>query len=765
MRIGLDTILVVRKTKLSATEYDSINAILTNTTTPIRFNVLTIDSISDVNTTLNLIYRSLLSTCWQDYPLCLALLFTFELQYTQVSVISEGLSLMSSLALTKILYITSLSEILSFTASYPSPQVHPIDSESLLPYLSNAIRERVLVMLANRQSSTDDHKLVIIGWNEFEAMLALEIGFDLSVYDLGFRAPNPPLMHEAYADELSIIKDKGAYAPPDPIKLRFLHSLMWSYARSNLLYVGAAPGATLTTAVLGPRRLKLLGGEAILIDPKFKAKEFKKGATALVNSGFKVVGSKYDYDIDQNNFKQIHESPSHLCINDDAYSSTRTQWDFTLLKLKYYYDLITTRRERNAETVVLLKFQPNKMQLSELEIKFFKDVIFQPGTNDSTEVRILLTSNGITQRVTRSAILNSLLIWRALAIREQMHIASHYFKHVIIAANALDLQPNVNVIATYALTSASPTGHSGILAWRNIIDSYHKSKKYSMLMVLPNNVLTDHDGDLIRTEWGARVYNDISVSRGTLWRLNCYSFNPIPILPNFGHAYTYDISKCFSLSTDLKHLPMCMMTGAILDKFLPQSAFSSPGPLIKCFTLNLRLQKVLPNNYTYQTRLRLLRKLTNLDVLDARIIASSDHTFKSNSDQRLVVTAGPLFGKSIMIGKGELVSVSGHLLNIMLSVHFGLDITKLWLSQWRAQNLAANGDTDIIGKLMTYKRQGVLFDYNPEGVVGVLDTWHTKIDLFLAFVIMNDYVATFELPQFSPDDILSLAIHAGVIDH
>lgn len=756
MRIGLDTILVVRKGTVNGDDFDAINKLCRSSTSPIRSVILEFNHIKHISDTLNQIYRSILSSCWQDYPLSLVVIFNDRVSYTVMSSIARGLRLISSLTISKVIYVKTYSEMLAFTASYPSPATVPIEEANNLIYLSNSVRERCIILLANHALAHSDYRLDIIGWNEFEAMTALQIGFTVRVYDLDFQPVMPPLFNDLYADVDYGPLMCGAYAPPDLLKLRFLHSLMWSYASHNLLYIGAAPGLTLTDAILGTKRLRKDGGTVILMDPGFKRKDNAQQVQKLKNCGYSVDDSSFTYDEVALHECKMLTAELPLCINDDAYVSQRRQWEFTKTKLKFYASLFMTRAQRNLETIVILKFQPNGMVVPQIEVTFLKDVIFQPASNDSTELRLLLTHDGKTQTLNKNVLLNSLSVWRRMPLKEQLHTSSYYFRHIILKDNALDRKHMCNTLACYALTSAVPTGHKGIEMWKGVFDRYATSNLYSFVAVLPPNVITEVDGSVVTTDWGGRRYIDITTARSSLWKLKAFSFNPIIVLPSFDYNYAYDISRCFVMKKDLHGVPTCLMSGLIMSDFLPQSAYSSPGPLIKCFTLDLRLTNALPNNFTYQTRLRLVKEMTNINSLDVIFVADSDVTFKSVREQSLQITSGPLTGRTMRLSPQEDVAVSGHLLNILLAVRFGIDVVKLWIEQWKAQVSAVNGEPTYIRRLIKYRDDGVLFDYNPDGKVGILDRWHSDVDLVLALAIANQYMVNFSLEPFSDEELRTL---------
>lgn len=192
----------------------------------------------------------------------------------------------------------------------------------------------------------------------------------MRVYDLDFQPVMPPLFNDLYADVDYGPLMCGAYAPPDLLKLRFLHSLMWSYASHNLLYIGAAPGLTLTDAILGTKRLRKDGGTVILMDPGFKRKDNAQQVQKLKNCGYSVDDSSFTYDEVALHECKMLTAELPLCINDDAYVSQRRQWEFTKTKLKFYASLFMTRAQRNLETIVILKFQPNGMVVPQIEVTF-----------------------------------------------------------------------------------------------------------------------------------------------------------------------------------------------------------------------------------------------------------------------------------------------------------------------------------------------------------------------------------------------------------
>lgn len=717
------------------------------------------DGVTNVNALLNIIYRGLLASSWQMYPLMLVIALPDRLSVRfDMKQIIRGLEVMVNITLSSLFIPKSKSEVEAVFAKYPRFGVIWKDDDVWRAAVSNAFRERTLHLLANYNVLNGVHStdLALVGWNDFEVMSSLELGFKPIIFDLYVKTfPHPFRKYNGLGDfkRLADTSKSLELSYPSDLHTRYMNALTWLYATGDVVMINVTPPSTLLCSKFNLMNRQHNGHATTLIDAAFRDPGLRRTKRNLKNLGFEIQTSTYHY-----NEKSISlfTSQKDLIIRDDIDVSDDRIQHF-MKRLSHFEALIVKRNELHLSTKILMRLNPRFGRLDKsIKLDYLHDVILVPGAPRDGEVYLLLTSVLTNRSLTLSDYLFSVYEWRAIPLFQQVGLFSIYFhelyRNIDIFSHNLSDTP---IIANFAMSSFTALGVDDKLRWKQLMYSRSSSQNIpSTLVTIPFDVtdLADmSEGNVNVLATSKRTYVDHVITFNYLLHLDACSVNPFGIMPLSGSTFKADLKGPMYGRENFKRVPKMLISGPILSMYLPQSAYGSPGPIIKCFTLALRTSKLLPNDFTYTLRLRLLQQITTLDRANVTTIATGDTTFISNVSQSVLITSGPMKGKSITLLAKEKVAVSGHLLNLLIATRFGIDIVKLWLLQWRSQTTSESQAT-----LKRYFQDGVLFDYNPDGHEGISDPWHSRNDVILALAIAPDYMRSFDVEPLADDDLLYL---------
>lgn len=718
-----------------------------------------------LNVMLNKIFRVILTSAWQTYPLALIVIVNEVMHFIDKDRFMKRINDIASVCLIDYVRIRTSNDLKARINDLPGEIMNLSDGERLV-MMSNAVRLRSLqAIVDNKALCFVSADINLVGWNEFEVIWALNLGLMPTVYEIAppneivpwhKRLHRDPDVQKTLDNDYSYNEDIR-YLPPSKLKLHFLHAKMWAETKNNLVYIGGYPGDTLH--MMDAKLLRgRLGKEAMIsmYDPKFDSREGTRAAWPLFQAGFRVVGRKFSYgDEAMDAYMQVD---GHLLFNDDAYTTAAEKDAFLIKKIRFFSNLISARKAINQQTKVILKFQFPRGR-DNFAIPFFEDILFQPAVNDSTEVRVIMSSEGTSRFINAEEFAASVNDWRQMSLRDQYNSISVYFKHLIEVGSVFDKYKARDTLVSFAFTSALTNKKRAIDGWKRMIARI-RHEGCSIMVILPNNVINDSNS-FVTYKSKHMCYHDWTISESEIWELDLYSINPLgirSIVDRYMNIEQSDLRPALRGLGDFKLLPRVLMGGVIERQFIPQSVIGSPGPLIKCFTLAYRINFNKTQSYTYNLRMRLLRKLTNIDELKGTFSYDSASSFHSESRQTLLVMDGTLKGKSITLTAGETMDISGHLLNLLISRQYSFDLLKLWIKQWAVQSTLTklHENSFTIRRMHYLQKENLLIDYNPDGDKGLFDPWHSRNDIFCALVIANDYMIEMGLNRIPENQLLSV---------
>lgn len=732
------------------------------------------DSDAIINAQMHNIYRSSAGCGWQKVPVVITVLIeytTASRNYIRSNRLMKALKTLAFNSLFRLRVIKDDIEYDQIMLSYPVYSTPLFGENTTIGAVSswgNFIRRNSIRFMGDNYNSQD---ILLVGVNPYSLSVCIREGMLPKLIEISDAGQISP-----YSTNLTKVDvyQSTTYRKPDLIKLEILHDLLFSRLSNLVLYVGGAPGRSLIHSNYCSKWMTT--PTLVMFDPKFTT-EYRDERKRLMAQGWKVNGKTFNYD-----YRQVPDLlvSDTLTVCDDAYI-IGDQFKFTLDKIIFYTQLIADRIAKNKTTIVYLKFNfPDTLRKTKtkpsidgstnnrsVDVDYLVDVMLQPGINDSNEVRLILGDKGGRFTLTRDMYMSNLFLWRKITLREQLNKCVYYFRHLIIQADFYTIYKRLNVptIALYSLTNTLNGDLTTVTQKIRDMVYYYNDLNIPLICSFPNPLLNletlnstdvtityNANSTCINTKYLSAMYDDVLVPLGDLIQIGLHDILPYHLLNYLNYNRT---DEGISTIPMYSRSHVIMVNDHILHKFTPQDGRCSPGPIIKAWTSNWRLEKQHSSKETYALRLALIRQNTdiNSNLPNVSLIGGKDHTFSVKKSFRLTVTSGPLKNRFIECSAGEKITVSGHLLNIATASIYGFSMLGLWIAHWRTQQ-RLDKDSAILADLKLAQMHYQLYDYNTS--LSIKDKWHLTNDLLLALIILPDYVAKFDLPFKNLEHIAAL---------
>lgn len=690
-----------------------------------------------INAQLHKIYRHVAGCCWQPTPVIIYVrVSACGANYMTKRNVRSALTLMANCAIMQVKHITNQTEFNEAILHYPLP------SSPLLGTDTNAIGITGWTNTLRAASSAmfdSFERVLIVGVHPYLISSVIRNGAVPVVLDMDIYAITDPFRLDSDVE----YKDTPLYLPPTIGKLRHLHDVVFSTMFNHLVYIGGAPGDSLVE--FDYCKNWKYKPQLDIYDPKFSSvhKRFRK---QLKDKGWEVHSKKFGYSA----LIGLPARGKRIVIIDDAYTSADEKDAFLFCKLNYYKKLLTYHKRQSNIVTVYLKFQ-FPADLNVIKVPFLDTIMLQPCINSSTETRLILCTGGYEHPVSRKVYFSNVMVWRNLTLAEQYERSLFCYKASILQGDFFKRYADVALptLALYCLTNSVNGSSVEVSLKMSVMIRWYNSNDIPLLFSAPNifvnyddytsgEVVCSVDGDELTTKLNNDVYHDRLINPCIYYKDGVCDILPQHLV-NLSGVRNHGVMNF----TQYVLTHVYYVNDYFIRMILPQTGATSPGPIIKYITANWRILYSHNSRETYELRLTLIRKLTDLDknLGNINTIGGRDVTFHVIKPFTLTVQDGPLLGTKVSLPANTKVTISGHLLNLVIAMCHGHSMVCMWIRQWLAQRHLTH-DMSLKGRLNTALSVYSIYDYNASR--DLHDSWHDPIDVKLALVIARHYLQELE---------------------
>lgn len=590
----------------------------------------------------------------------------------------------------------------------------PIDNNVInVGSISNALRFNVLSLSLHNSLG---HQVYSVGWHMLLYIYAMQMGINLRVIELHkFKQLSDrrtsPIVFSSYSDSTVY------HSPISQIKLGAL-ALFALVNYDTIVVLGGFPGEEIRSM---HAYIKNFNKKVYLIDPSFSRNEYIDGCTIISDVW------NFDVDIHYNLMKLSIVNDGKCIILDDTWIGEHGSMS----------NLLMQKLEALIPSMhwdVLLKFNWYKGLPRRIHFDNFRDIMILPGTNDSTESRILLQHGKLKLTLERSTYMDMMCGWRNIPLSMQTFYFGYYVSKVIISGDAakMSFDPGDTIISLFALGNLSAKFDlSTILKWHN----------HGINFIGNFYVSTNNKGASIKY----KEYSDIVYPVREILNLYRHGFigltfdklyNLLVLYNSPRKGFSLDGSKERDDITDaidqMRSRTLITNFRSPIDMMLQTSLFSF-GYRLKSVTVQLRSQRLIGISTTYYVRFKILQMHTTQP--DYLIYDPKTH---------MITTSGlctfNFHDKKVIVPPHTNVEVSGHVLNLALNELLEPGSLGLWVAQIRRyyelllnQSHAGNELKDA------YRAQWHDYGLIEVGRDRILKSWHKKVDMLLASLMIVEY--------------------------
>ncbi|AAA48499.1 polypeptide P5 [Wound tumor virus] len=529
----------------------------------------------------------------------------------------------------------------------------------------------------------------------------------------------------------NVLLKKVKYVQHDPQKkLLCDDSVMFALSR-NILYIGVYPATHLLD-------YNLKGWRMVAVDPKINAAwaETLKQRTSI---DLVPISAKFEFNAQSTRdivLKYFSGVPFSI-IDDSWVEGTEDYEKFQELKQSYFEQLVMNGSTSKLRvSMISMKWNRTK----DVKCRRLLALLPQPYGGSLRELRAYFHVNGAAEVNIKKSEVNSYMDkFTSLSISEQ--IGSQKFMHMLITnyGDALKLKTGRDkaIIASYSLSNA-------INKKERVLKFLSDAAKSETLIIFgaPN---LNRVKFMIKS--GIVLGSDVTISNdlitfknasGKVWK--DYGYTQSELIKSSMIEITIEQMLCISSSSynGVGYFANSIyndMFSWYVPEWLFEKYFSiqdirlSPVALVKCFTTSIRNLCYVPHLTYYALRGSFVEKvlITNNVLNSSYLITGTSHsTFKVLSNFEVPSPAGVLKFKA-----GDDVNISGHLLSLVIAAHFVASPTLLWATHMKRMTTPVNLPKNL-DKLL-------FFDNKIKN--GMLEKWHSREEVVLAAMIVENYVA------------------------
>lgn len=381
-------------------------------------------------------------------------------------------------------------------------------------------------------------------------------------------------------------------------------------------------------------------------------------------------------------------------------------------------------------------------------------VILQPNIGDSTETRLLMThkTKDVGFKYDLNRYLDLVAWWRHLTLSEQYKFCLYYINDSrTVYDDAFDFMKSIEfgdtVHALFSLTNTYNGTRDQVIKkikeFVNQMNAVHVPMVFNYFTV-PELLATDkfiewninidkHNKKLWRKSRN-RFYHDYLMDLNDIASMKAIDVRDIHFI-NIANSENVLGITSYPITADI--VQFCVNDVLCDTLFIPQSAITSPGPIIKCYTAALKLDNMLPSSTTYIQRVKILESISNINKLPVIINATSVSSFSVLSDCTLTIKIASMHtGElNLTLNSGVTHTISGHVLNLLISTMFIPSQLLLWFKQWKAQLLQTHATRNLLNEL---NEAYMLYDY--KAGADLYNIWHNSVDVIIALAILPQYL-------------------------
>lgn len=595
--------------------------------------------------------------------------------------------------------------------------------------ISNALRYNCISWCKEICQCEGYYDVLYVGWHLLSYIFGMELGVKMIVYEMAsFLNPYDVCMGKRIK---STKKCNGYDSPNAKVKLGALFS--WALVNyDSIIVIGGYPCKELRRMY---KFIKNFSKQVVLIDPAF--------SESMSCDNVRIIKGEWEFSngIDENLMSLCIKIEYDNCIIMDDSWVSKGKWEFLKTKLK------SLKPYKKVDVSIKMNWYNDSTENS-IWVDSLNQIMLIPGTNDSTESRLLLKFDSYGNRVDKNDYNLLMNNWKTFSMAEQCFMFGYYFANILenkdILTEEYSLLTNNVILSLYALGNKDSDMNIATLKdWNNV------GIKYII------NLYTDINNDGKTVAY--KRYRDIVYAYDSL--MDLYKSGTYTL--TFDKLYNILVientdRRGFRLMGDLDNIQNTVNESnkrMLITNFTPttemkyQSSTFSFASRLKWVTVKLRAYREIGMESTYMLRYNILANIFEYkDVM----YNSDKHSLILNMKSRLNWEIDIFKGKRklrlidhLELDKNKCmeIEVSGHVLNLLIWEMLEPGNLMLWLRQiifyYNNLNCRLNSkDKPRRDELLRLWNLGYFIETSSDR----LDKkWHTKLEMLLACIIAKEY--------------------------
>nr|ADN64782.1 minor core protein [Homalodisca vitripennis reovirus] len=573
-------------------------------------------------------------------------------------------------------------------------------------------------------------KAAVVGYNPPYVWTGLKHGLQVKYLELHVRSPGGLGPRRLILPKLDFKDEpnKVKYVVHNPQIKLLCHDMTFLSISRNVLYIGSYPATHL-------EGLNLYGWKLLCVDPK-NTPEWAEIMRKKTNADITQIGLPYDFTTPGVFPKYVKKvfGNERFVVMDDSWIDGRAEYeDFQLLKQSYFESVCASDDQMILASV---KWHRTK----DTTVKYLLALLPQPYGGSIRELRAVFSKHGVSSITIKSSDTEAYLD-KFNKMSQSSQIYTQAFMHQLLTttkdALEYDVPNDTALIASYSLSNSN-NSKSRVL---QCLDNYAKMKKV-IIFGAPNLLRLKFMKEIgLMLDSSIKIKDDLisfSNPSGKKWVDRGYTAEEMQSVGFIEITVEQMVSLCggdyagcgYFVNSSYNDIFSWYIPMWMVGKLMLQDIRTSPSALVKCFTTVIRSLCFVPHRVYYAYRSYMVAKhLAANNVLNTAytLIGSSDATFIVNSNFSIPHPAGPL-----NFTAGDKVNISGHLLSLSIAAHFVAAPILLWAHQMKYMTQNRKKDPKI---------DPLLYFDNKLDKQGSLMQWHSREEVLLACLIVEDYVS------------------------